>query len=745
MASFVENVNKIASIVPSMAGDLDLIVQNIDAINEVTLLANDLTDIINNVIPNLAEILDADNNATIATTKADEALASKTQAGIYRDEAEAFNESKAFVVDTVEDLLTIPSSYTTAIVRDLNRGGTFIWSTTGTANGGTVFAGVSGYWIRQYSGAVDVKWFGATLKEVRSGNDTSVQNAINYCASNDIPLYDDFRFYQTSTDYPFTFPDNLILQGRDGDRSLNTSISSLERVVFVGNSLTDYVTDTSFTRHLAPKMANFMGGEHKELGYITLDDGTAGNGGSITDWKQKRYPYYISRNGNANITQFRGFSDNLFGTMPSKLSPDGAGMHIAIGTGTSATRVTLSSGGNPQFSWSKARLYYAKQPSGGTFTYSASESGLIHKSISVNTSNATNELGWIDIEFPTEVNYYLDVINITNNVTLYGIELKSQRTSGLRYDVFARNGSELADFIELDVNATEIYYEHFNPTVVFLKIGTNDAVTDQTSSVGYIALLTEYIRRILARTTGSTQIVLINPSQSSKHWTDEVGYKLLREYEEAEIAFCKANGYGFIDLPGLLGGNTTMAKKGGMLNILHPTQAGKQLEADAIMKYLEKNVRYNQMPYFSPFLKDKISKAKFELDQVIGLATISSNVKTQLVKYGLVGNISNTQFAYFDINITMGVYSALFVTNVKFQVHKDATKLDGEVSQLKNIVITALQVPSAFTITIDVELVANQLVISGTSNGFSAAGFTLDGTVTGYEKVSDIKKLVVVV
>ena len=179
MASFVENVNKIASIVPSMAGDLDLIVQNIDAINEVTLLANDLTDIINNVIPNLAEILDADNNATIATTKADEALASKTQAGIYRDEAEAFNESKAFVVDTVEDLLTIPSSYVTATVRDLDRGGTFIWSVTGTANDGTVFAGVTGYWTRQYSSAVNIKWYGYGLDGIivlyvsKTGSDTN--------------------------------------------------------------------------------------------------------------------------------------------------------------------------------------------------------------------------------------------------------------------------------------------------------------------------------------------------------------------------------------------------------------------------------------------------------------------------------------------------------------------------------------------------------------------------------------------
>ena len=66
------------------------------------------------------------------------------------------------IVDTIEALATLDvTKYTTAIVKDLDRGGTFEWSATGTANGGTVFAGVSGYWHRQYSGAVNVKWFGA--------------------------------------------------------------------------------------------------------------------------------------------------------------------------------------------------------------------------------------------------------------------------------------------------------------------------------------------------------------------------------------------------------------------------------------------------------------------------------------------------------------------------------------------------------------------------------------------------------
>lgn len=78
------------------------------------------------------------------------------------------------IVDTVEALATLDiTKYTTAIVKDLDRGGTFEWSATGTANGGTVFAGATGFWNRQYSGAVNVKWFGA----VGTADDTSVFQA----------------------------------------------------------------------------------------------------------------------------------------------------------------------------------------------------------------------------------------------------------------------------------------------------------------------------------------------------------------------------------------------------------------------------------------------------------------------------------------------------------------------------------------------------------------------------------------
>jgi len=69
----------------------------------------------------------------------------------------------AVAVDTITDFPLDTSDGDTVIVRDLNRGGTFIYDSSKVAehNDGTNFNG----WIRQYSGAVNVKWFGVDIEK----------------------------------------------------------------------------------------------------------------------------------------------------------------------------------------------------------------------------------------------------------------------------------------------------------------------------------------------------------------------------------------------------------------------------------------------------------------------------------------------------------------------------------------------------------------------------------------------------
>jgi hypothetical protein len=105
-------------------------------------------------------------------------------------------------------------------------GGTFYWDSTSIEddNGGTIIEAtgvVDGRWIRNYSGAVNVKWFGAKGDE-SVDSQSSIQNAINYA----IKQYD-----TTETTYDQT---NVVYRGKNKtlyfpsgryriDRTLNLS------------------------------------------------------------------------------------------------------------------------------------------------------------------------------------------------------------------------------------------------------------------------------------------------------------------------------------------------------------------------------------------------------------------------------------------------------------------------------------------------------------------------------------------
>lgn len=81
------------------------------------------------------------------------------------------NQGIKFTVDTVDELLTITGEENqVVVVSDENRGGTFIYrgAKATTNDGGVAFNG----WCRQYSGAVNVKWFGAKGDGITDDSDS---------------------------------------------------------------------------------------------------------------------------------------------------------------------------------------------------------------------------------------------------------------------------------------------------------------------------------------------------------------------------------------------------------------------------------------------------------------------------------------------------------------------------------------------------------------------------------------------
>lgn len=122
--------------------------------------------------------------------------------------------NNAYTIATVDDFGTVPVGYTTVIVKDTDRGGVFNRIASTTANGGTIFDGTTGYsWERQYSGAVNVKWFGAKGDGV---TDDTV--AINYVFANFDSILIPYATYnvtsvKVNTTYNYIQSDDAIFYG----------------------------------------------------------------------------------------------------------------------------------------------------------------------------------------------------------------------------------------------------------------------------------------------------------------------------------------------------------------------------------------------------------------------------------------------------------------------------------------------------------------------------------------------------
>lgn len=92
-------------------------------------------------------------------------------------------DSTVYTIETIEDLITIPVGFNTVIVKDINRGGTFVSKTATEIDPNTgliyavdnwiVFAKLGGgFWVRQKSGEINSKWLDGISNVSYFGNGT---------------------------------------------------------------------------------------------------------------------------------------------------------------------------------------------------------------------------------------------------------------------------------------------------------------------------------------------------------------------------------------------------------------------------------------------------------------------------------------------------------------------------------------------------------------------------------------------
>jgi hypothetical protein len=98
------------------------------------------------------------------------------------------DDSKAFAITSVSDFALVPEEYTKAIVMDGSNDNEFIWSSIGAVNGGTIYAGTTGFWHRLYYGDIEVKWFGAKgdynpVTQIGTDDTDAIQSCLSFAYS----------------------------------------------------------------------------------------------------------------------------------------------------------------------------------------------------------------------------------------------------------------------------------------------------------------------------------------------------------------------------------------------------------------------------------------------------------------------------------------------------------------------------------------------------------------------------------
>ena len=189
----------------------------------------------------------------VGTNTGDVLLAKKSEVDAVADVL----DNTAYTVETIEELINVPVEFNIVIVKDLNRGGIFV-SKTGayTINDGTVFAkSGGGYWVRHYSGAVSVKWFGARGDSI-TDDTVAIQKAINYV----IPSLETLFFPAINAGGVYKISSELVI-----DRGISIQGEN-ERVTIMASNMPSQ-TD-SFIFRFAGVMPS--GIEHVELKNLTL-------------------------------------------------------------------------------------------------------------------------------------------------------------------------------------------------------------------------------------------------------------------------------------------------------------------------------------------------------------------------------------------------------------------------------------------------------------------------------------------
>lgn len=433
-------------------------------------------------------------------------------------------------------------------------------------------------------------------------------------------------------DYAIPLSDSQFRIG-EASRSIERPVGECKRVLHVGDSLTAYLdSDGSYTEKVARRMMQEHGGMG-EAGYFAAEP-------TPISAKQQFYGADINQSG------FSYFSDGVldYDDPLRNHSPDGKGAYISGADGARLYYWQFNS--SELVRYTKYKIYYLQQPTGGTFDIRNRGATLNPVDTSGATSLQTAEFSFVDNGSP--LNKDIRIENVTGDVVIYGVELIDEvNTGGYTYDVAAISGGALFELMQLDFLGIRTLAASRNYDTVVINIGTNDSTQGRTTTQ-FITDLTNYIARLKTELP-DLSVCIITPN--NMQFTNFTG-STRALYEDERRKFCRENDYMYIDLPSEIGNFNYFWFLGWMRDGTHPNALGQ----DAIgLKVAEKLVK-NKTPVKKPAEdKNYLSEVK-----PVSTAAFHSNGGTLNTLYSQGCSI---------VRASAGVYDVVFSEDMRNQYY----------------------------------------------------------------------------
>lgn len=240
---------------------------------------------------------------------------------------------------------------------------------------------------------------------------------------------------------------------------------------------------------------------------------------------------------------------------------------------------------DPASRWDEARLFYLKQPGGGTFLLSGpSTRPDARPTINTGTVNADGTGGAVtdyaigSVVVPNATGAYnrLDVVSNVGPVVLLGADFKNTaRPNGFRYGNLAIGGKTLAQFAAMRDDLRRQFYTQIAPAALAINLGMNDrgtanAATHQSQLTALMTATQE-----ASPTTGVWVVQSNEPG--------DAGSNNFLSYVAAKKAAAAARKAAYYDERTVLGDYTTANARGYMADGVHPNAAGNHRRANGLL------------------------------------------------------------------------------------------------------------------------------------------------------------------